>query len=213
MSFVMLEGSALNPSAQKIVQAVEAKTQVCLEFYKSLTGKPSWLPEMSLPRLRLRFLRPALSKDKPSWRRLAIALICFFSEWDFRNGLFDLRPAGGASGSFYLHLLKGCVLFESLVRENPKKKPVADALAPALQELQAELGLMGSLNISGTFNEILADLAQADNKIETALLFTSRLRNVSGIDLGNAEMLSRAQYRRLFEMIAAACLYVIACLY
>lgn len=213
MSFAMLEGGTLNPSAQKIVQAVEAKAQVCLEFYKSLNGKPVWLPDLALPRLRMRFLRPALSKDKPSWRRLAIALITFFSEWDFRSTLFDLYPVGGAAGPFYLHLLKGCVLFESLARENPKKKPTGEGLEAILQELGAELGITGLPKRGGSFNQILYDLAQAENKIETALLITSRLRGVSGIDLQDAPPLSRGQYQRLFEMTAAACLYIIACLY
>ena len=213
MFFIMLEGSQLNPSAQKLAQIAEAKLLRCLDFYKSLTGKPSWLPDCSLPRLRLRFLRPALSKNKPGWRTLAATFISFFIEWEFRNELFDLRPAGGTFEPFYLHLIKGCVLFEGLLKENPKKKAAGGTLEEILQELQPELGIALPSNFTGAFQEILSDLPQAEDRIETAILFAGRVRHAAGHRLSWEEPLSREQYGKLFEMVAAACLYAVACLY
>lgn len=213
MSFLLLEGSQLNPNAQKLAQAAEAKLQLCLEFYKSLTGKPTWLPDLSLPRLRLKFLRPALSRNDPSWRRLAVALISFLLEWDFRQGLLSLRSSDGTFEPFYLHLLKGCVLFEGLLNENPKKKPVGGDLAVVVDELHAELGINPPSNFSGRFNHILGDLAQVDNRIETAVGFTLRLRKAVLQASGDGESVSLAQYQQLFEMTAAAGLYALACLY
>lgn len=213
MSFIMLEGSQLNPSAQKLAQIAEAKLLRCLDFYKSLTGKPSWLPDCSLPRLRLRFLRPALNINRPGWRTLAATFISFFIEWEFRNELFDLRPAGGTFEPFYLHLIKGCVLFEGFLKENPKKKTAGGTLEDILQELQPELGITLPTNISGTFQEILSDLPQADQRIETAIQFAGRVRHAAGHRLSWEEPLSREQYGKLFEMVASACLYAVACLY
>jgi hypothetical protein len=213
MSFLLLEGSQLNPNAQKLAQAAEAKLQLCLEFYKSRAGKPTWLPDLSLPRLRLKFLRPALCRNDPSWRRLAVSLISFLLEWDFRKDLLHLRPLDGTFEPFYLHLLKGCVLFEGLLNENPKKKPAGDDLGAVIDELQSELGINPPTNLSGRFNDILSDLAQVDNRIETAVGFTLRLRKAVLQASGDGEAVSLAQYQQLFEMTAAAGLYALACLY
>ena len=213
MSFLLLEGSQLNPNAQKLAQAAEAKLQLCLEFYKSLAGKPTWLPDLSLPRLRLKFLRPALSRHDPSWRRLAVSLISFLLEWDFRKDLLPLRPLDGTFEPFYLHLLKGCVLFEGFLNENPKKKPAGAELGAVVDELHAELGINPPSNLSAGFNDLLGDLVQADNRIETAVGFTLRLRKAVLQASGDGEAVSLAQYQQLFEMTAAAGLYALACLY
>ena len=213
MSFLLLEASQLNPNAQRLAQAAEAKLQLCVEFYKSLAGKPAWLPDLSLPRLRLRFLRPALSSNNPSWRRLAVSLISFLLEWDFRKELHPLRVTDGTFEPFYLHLLKGCVLFEGLLNENPKKKPVGGDLAAVVSELQAELGISPPANLSGRLNDLLGDLDQADNRIETAVVFTLRLRKAVSQASGEGETVSLVQYRQLFEMVASAGLYALACLY
>jgi hypothetical protein len=213
MAFLLLEGSQLNPSAQKLAQAAEAKLQLCLEFYKSLSGKPTWLPDLSLPRLRLKFLHPALTRKDPSWRRLAISFISFLLEWDFRKELHPLRTADGTFEPFYLHLLKGSVLFEGLLNANPKKKPVGGDLGAVVDELHAELGINPPAILSGRFNDILGDLAQADNRIETAVVFTLRLRKAVSQASGEGDSVSLAQYQQLFEMTAAAGLYALACLY
>lgn len=213
MSFLQLEAGQLNPNAQKLAQTAEAKLQLCLEFYKSLAGKPNWLPDLSLPRLRLKFLRPALSRSDPSWRRLAVSLISFLLEWDFRKELHPLRTGIGTFEPFYLHLLKGCVLLEGLLNENPKKKPLGGDLAAVVDELHAELGINSPSNLSGRFNDLLADLNQADNRIETAVVFTLRLRRAVAQVSGEGEVISLPQYQRLFEMVAAAGLYAVACLY
>jgi hypothetical protein len=213
MSFILLEPGQLNPNAQKLAQAAEAKLQLCFEYYKSLAGKPTWLPDLSLPRLRLKFLHPALSRSNPSWRRLAVSLISFLLEWDFRNDLYPLRVTDGTFEPYYLHLLKGCVLFEGLLNENPKKKPVGGDLAAVVSELQAELGISPPSNLSGRLNGLLGDLAQADNRIETAVAFTLRLRRAVSQATGEGETVSLGQYRQLFEMVVSAGLYTLACLY
>lgn len=219
MSFVLLEGSQLNPSAQKLAQAAEARLVRSLEAYKALKGKPAWLPDCSLPRLRLRFLRPALSPDKPGWRTLAATFISFFIEWEFRNSLYDLRPAGGTFEANYLHLFKGCVLFESLLKENPKKQVAGGRLEELLGELRAELGISLPADFAGSFTQILTDLGSvtdipsADERIETAIGFACRVHDAAGHRLSWDEPLSREQYGKLFEMVASACLYAVACLY
>jgi hypothetical protein len=144
---------------------------------------------------------------------LAISLISLLLEWDFRKELHPLRTAEGTFEPFYLHLLKGCVLFEGLLNANPKKKPEGGELGAVVDELHAELGINPPSNLSGRLNALLSDLAQADNRIETAVVFTLRLRRAVAQASGEGETVSLAEYQQLFEMTAAAGLYALACLY
>ena len=212
--FITLDGKQPNQSAQKLVQIAEAKVLISLEFYKSLAGRPSWLPDFSMPRLRAKFLRPALDPKNRGWRTLVTTFISFFLEWDFRNGFFDIRPGKGSVEPFYLHLFKGCVLFESLLKEN-QSKPISDpTLWSALTSLSKELGFSGKPeDQTWTFPDIINDLSNADHQIETAMRFTYRVRNIAGHHLSWNIDLNQGQYQRLFEMIAASCLHAIACLY
>jgi len=41
-------------------------------------------------------------------------------EWDYRSTLIELRPGDGTAEPFFIHLFRGCVLFESLLKANPK---------------------------------------------------------------------------------------------
>lgn len=213
MLFVTLEGIQPLQSAQKLVQTAEAKIQRSLEFYKSLSGKPSWLPDCSLLRLRLKLLRPALQEKNASWRTLAINLISLFLEKEYRDDIYELRPGQGTLEPFYRHLFKGCVLFAHLLQGNPKKKPAADTLEGVLGELYAELGISPSLDHPGTFQDLLQDLSAADQRMETAILHALCTHNSIGSHLNWNMPMTQAQYHRLFEMVAASCLHAVACLY
>jgi hypothetical protein len=213
MLFVTLEGIQPLQSAQKLAQTAEAKIQRSIEFYKSLAGKPSWLPDCSLLRLRLKLLRPSLQLKNTSWRTLAINLISLFLEKEYRDDIFELRPGTGTLEPFYRHLFKGCVLFAHLLQENPKKKPAADTLEGVLGELHAELGISPSLEHPGDFQELLKDLAAADQRMETAILYTLSTHASIGSHLNWNMPMTQAQYHRLFEMVASACLHAVACLY
>jgi hypothetical protein len=213
MLFITLEGIQPLQSAQKLVQAAEAKIQRSLEFYKSLSGKPSYLPDCSLLRLRLKLLRPALQKENPGWLVLAINFISLFLEKGYRDEIFELRPGGGTFEPFYRHLFKGCVLFADLLKENLKKKPAADTLEGALAELHVELGISSILNPVGAFQDLLGDLTSADQRIETAISYTLSLQHSIGGHLNWNLPMTQAQYLRLFEMVASACLHAVACLY
>jgi hypothetical protein len=90
---------------------------------------------------------------------------------------------------------------------------VGGDLGAVVDELHAELGINPPAVLSGRLNALLGDLAQADNRIETAMVFTLRLRRAVSQASGEGESVSLAQYQQLFEMTAAAGLYALACLY
>ena len=136
-------------------------------------------------------------------------------EWDYRNILFDIRPVQGTAEPYFLHLFKGCVLFESILKGNPKKPPPINyTLGRTLRFLHSELGIPNDINIGNTnFPDIIADLAGVNDSIQTAIQFTGKIRNTLGHNLGWVVNLDKMQYQRLFRMVSSSCFHAIAYLY
>ncbi|HEX4919565.1 MAG TPA: hypothetical protein VFV92_02370, partial [Candidatus Bathyarchaeia archaeon] len=106
-----------------------------------------------------------------------------------------LRPTEGTTEPFFLHLFKGCLLFESLLKANPKK-PLnnAENLGQALQQLSSELGTPHNINLRGVdFSTILSSLPGSNNSIPSAVEYAGKIRNTVGHHLGwNASLDCRA---------------------
>jgi hypothetical protein len=128
--------------------------------------------------------------------------------------LIELRAESGTAEPFFLHLFKGCVLCESLLKANPKTAPKESTLGKVLDELAAGLGIPKKLGIGNTtFLQILGEISAADSEIKTAVRFAGRIRDTVGQDLGWEANFTRAEYDLLASMVASACLHAIACLY
>ena len=157
----------------------------------------------------------AVSNGGEFWRSSATALISYCLEWDYRSSLLNLRPIQGTAEPFFLHLFKGCVLFESLLKGNPTKQPpVNSTLGLCLDFLHNELGIAPNLGIGNTdFPTIIANLAGADDSIQTAIRFTGMVRNTLGHNLGWVVSLDNTNYQRLFTMVSSSCFHAIVTLY
>jgi hypothetical protein len=72
-------------------------------------------------------------------------------EWDYRSTLIELRPGDGTAEPFFIHLFKGCVLFESLLKANPKDipPPTRHTLDRVLQYLHSHLSTPANIDIGG----------------------------------------------------------------
>lgn len=212
--FLTLEGEQPLQAAQQLVQDAQEKVKRASDFYNGLVGKAPGISDLTVEEIRKKFLIPGLDQNKPGWRTLVSAFITYFIEWESRNEFYDIRPGGGTSEPFFLHLFKGCVLFESLLRINPKRTPKGHNLGGLLDNLSTELGIAPHPNIGGiTFPELIANLESSDNRIETAILNSGRVRNTVGHDLGWVAPMDKVEYQQLYLMIASSCLHVINCLY
>ena len=112
-----------NRRAKQLVMAMQGRIEGAIADYNSRPGRPAGLSDLELSHVRERFLRFAVSKGNEGWRSLATALISYFLEWDYRSTLIELRPGDGTAEPFFIHLFRGCVLFESLLKANPKDIP------------------------------------------------------------------------------------------
>jgi hypothetical protein len=196
--------------------SAQARVEEIIDDYNSRPGRPARTPKLNIDYIRDRFLRLAVSPGQERWRSLATAFISFLLEWDYRNMFLDLRVDEGTSEPFYIHLFKGCVLFESLLKANPEDPPPSDrnVLIRVLQYLYHHLGIPHDIRIGETdFNTVLQEISRADNSIPTAIRFTGRIRNTIGHDLGWVVNIDNNQYHLLFRMVAISCLHALACLY
>ncbi len=213
--FILIDGEAPAQAARNLVQVMQARTEELIENYNNRPGRIAGAVPLTIADVRERFLKPAITPGRENLRSSATTFISFNMEWDFRNLLFDISPIQGTAEPFFLHLFKGCVLFESLLKGkliNPP--PLNSPLGDSLKYLHNELGIPDNLNIGKTdFPTIIADLAGADDSIQTAIQFTGRIRNTLGHNLGWVVSLDKASYHRLFRMVSSSCLHAIFCLY
>jgi hypothetical protein len=215
LRFIQIEADQPDQAAQQLVQATREKVERAIAEYNARPGRPAGVPPLQLNGVRERFLRPAVSAGGERLRTLATAFISFFLEWDHRSLLMKLRGGEGTTEPFFLHLFKGCLLFESLLKANPTNAvPPNTQLGRVLQHLHQELGIPHDIQTTNfTFPAIMASLPTADNSIPTAIEFAARVRNTLGHDLGWNAALDTATYNRLAGMVASSCLHAIACLY
>lgn len=216
LRFIQIEGEPREQAARQLVLAMQARIEEVIYDYNSRPGRSASVHDLTLPEIRESFLSIAVMVGHERLRSLASAFLSFIIEWDYRNTLLDLRAGAGTIEPFFLHLFKGCVLFESLLKANPSQALPANAitLGRVLSNLYLDLGIPNNLNIGGAnFQAILQDLMQRDDSIQTAIELTGKIRNTVGHDLGWVIQLDKIQYHRLFRMVTASCLHSIACLY
>jgi len=216
LRFTLIDAAATDQAARPLVEATDARIRELIDNYNSRPGRAPGLAPLSLDVIRTALLLPSLHPGNEQLRSLATTLISFSLEWDFRNQLLELGPVNGTSEPFFMHLFKGCVLFESLLRCNSRMPPPANVqtLGRMLSLFRAELGLphpfdVGNADLPG----ILAELPELDESVSSALRITARLRNTIGHNLGWVVALTTANYHRLFRMVASSCLHAIAALY
>lgn len=216
--FLMLDGESDKQAAKKLTQYAQAKVERALKYYESDVVKDASIRNLSIDDLRNDFIYYALtSTTSLGLRTLVTAFITYCIEWDFRNEYFDYGVGRGTSEPFFLHLFRGCVLLESLVKLNPKKPPVGNTLMPMLNGLKNDLKIdpiqgkgQGQVFIlSDVFNE----MQNFNRSISQAIKIATIARNTVGHDLGWDINITQEQYRELYLIIAASCLHVIACLW
>ncbi len=215
LRFIQIEADQPEQAALLLVEETQRRLEIAIGNYNRLPGRPAAVAPLQLGDVRSCFLRRAVLPGGEGLRTLATAFISFLLEWDYLSALTVLRPSEGTTEPFFIHLFKGCLLFESLLRANPKKPPRAGrSLGEVLQFLSSELGTPHNINIGGIdFPTILASLPTVGDSVLTAVEYAGKVRNTVGHDLGWKAHLDTSSYDSLATKVASACLHAIACLY
>ncbi len=211
----LIQLDSISPEHRDFIGDAETRISNLILIYNSRAKSNN----LYLSDLRKKFLQPSLTDAHQNWRTLATTFISFCLEWNYRDELFTICPAPNTREPYFLHLFKGCLLFESLLKNNmnyPAKNAKSN-LEQELKRLQTQLKIddKAKLNINGkTLNQVLINIdVDADESMPTAMQYTGWLRNTLGHNLGWNVALSKDQYQRLFQMVASSCLHAIACLY
>jgi hypothetical protein len=192
----------------EIVAQIRADAENLIADYNGRIGGQN----LSLGDLRNCFLRPIITSGLPHTRTLVTALISFVAEWRYRAKLIHLFERGSRE-PFFLHLLRGCVLFESLLKGQTKKPLVSNTLGSVLRELLAELGIKTVRTSANNFNDVVAGLKPNMN-VEDTISSVVQARNTLGHNLvWIVADLDALSYDLLIKNIASACLHTISTLY
>jgi hypothetical protein len=100
--------------ARDIIALTAASAEQLLNDYRARPDAQA----ITLDELRDRFLRKILTSGLPEQRALVTAFISFVAEWPYRTKQMELIEEGSRE-PFFLHILRGCVLFESLLKAAP----------------------------------------------------------------------------------------------
>jgi len=214
--FLRLEGDRDEQAAKNLVKGAQNTLEEFLTIYNnSIELNKLSIRPLSIEEIRSSFLSPAVDSQNPDIRSLASTFITFFLEFKYRDFQLNLRKQPGTNEPFFIHLFKGCLLFESLLKYNPKKDVTTrNDLYKILKELAKELNLPEKFKIGGEkLPNILSNVKDLDDQFTTAVITTCKLRNTLGHNLGWNTQISRTQYLNCFLLIETSCLHSISILY
>jgi len=191
---------------------LRARIEESVKIYR--TRSDASAPALTFDEIQTSFLRPATQVGNEHLRTLVTTFISFILEWDHRYTLIDIRPELGTAEPFFIHLFKGCLLFESLLKDKAPNK--GRKLEAVLRELRARLGFSGRKQMvisARDFQKIINDLPSNDKTVYWAIVQTGRIRNTTSHNLGWRVALNPMTYNTLAESVVISCLHALACLY
>jgi len=213
--FFILDGDDEHQRGQDLVREAQQIVQKYIDKYnKIIKNADRGFSELNIDLLRNNFLKPKSSSNKPADRSIVTSLISYFLEFDSRYSQLSIRSETGTNEPFFTHLVKGCLLFESLLKNNPTLEIKKPTLGPVLKECYKKLGMLKAPKISaGNFSIVMDYIESEDYSIEFAITSTGKIRNTLTHNLGWPDQLTIEQYQKGFELIALSCLHVISILY
>jgi hypothetical protein len=116
---------------------------------------------------------------------------------------------------FFLHLLRGCVLFESILKESPIMLKNPGTLEKAISRASGKMGVASQLKISaGSFDKRVLQEIKPNMLAVQAAEYAAKCRNTLGHSLvWETPSLNKAKYDLLVEIIASACIHAISTTY
>jgi hypothetical protein len=196
--------------ARDIIAAMIGRMERLLDDYNIRPGAEP----ITLEELRIRFLCKITTTGDAPQRALVTTLLSFVAEWPYRARQIELVEAGSRE-PFFLHILRGCVLFESLLKAAPGTPPRLGNLEQALKHHAGALGIdPNKIKINQkNFNGVPSSLSSLMTMQDT-IISCGKSRNTVGHNLVWATTdLTSHNYDLLVKNIAASCLHAISKLY
>lgn len=206
--FMRLETTNQKQAAKQIVEILVDRLNRALQNYAARKGCRT----LTLDNVRDHFLNHL---KRPQRRTLTATFISFLAEWQHRAEMIDLAQDVSRE-PFFTHLFRGCLLFESLLKEQTSRSHKRETLGRLLNHHHLRTALRIDKPIKAKSPGLQAILRQLKPQqgLRTAIQCTAQTRNTLGHNLvWAASSLNRKNYDLLANNIAASCLHAIACLY
>lgn len=217
--FMVLDTVSLDQAALDLVKEAAATIESAVDRYNSDYAATSLAPvsKIDMSDIRTRLLERAVTTEQ-TWRTTASAFITFFLEAPARASQLDSRPQNGTLEPHFLHLFRGGLLLESLLKANPKPtRRQYSTMGGMLHDpdFKRELGLRRSPATGGVdFETLRASLAGNGYDITDAIEFAARARNVFGHRYDWAPRVGMrtfegAEYGKMVERIGVSAIHVL----
>jgi len=210
--FMVLDGQNPNQAAQELTDKAEKWLKTMIEEYNKVAGSVN----LTIGEIRQLFLEKAITNHQ-EWRTLVTTWITYLLEWSHRFHILNLRMESGTWEPFYLHLFKGCLLFESLLKSEPTGQVSDLSLGKILATnsyARTKLGISGDIT---TQSAPLSDILSKSNKkpacLENDIEVVVKLRNTIGHNLDWVTGISLSEYGALANKVSNSCLHAISTLY
>lgn len=222
--FFLLKGEEPRNAARLETLFVETKVERSIDYYNNEITKIDGICMLNIHDLRDVFCEYLLNnRDDPGLRSLLTTFITFVIEWDFRNEHFDLGVKKGTVEPILMHLSRGCVLFESLLKRNPfpkskhedQENDLGKLITYYMDELKVNLPNNFSSRKTGvnSLEKVLEELDKRSAYIDDSILMSYWLRNQLSHGLAWEVRIDQDSYRKLYFSVISSCLHVINCLW
>jgi hypothetical protein len=209
--FMQLDNRKQAQAAIGIVNIAVRKLEEMIHDYNEREGSKY----LTLPNVRDNFLKHCIECQEKYLRTVATTFVSFLLEWDYRLQMIDLSTAASHE-PFFMHLFKGCLLFESLLKMNPKQTVhKRDTLGELLGDacLLKRLHIEKINNSSHTLDQIAGSVVPRQC-VQAAADCTLQTRNRLAHNLGLAvPSLDQQRYELMGKNIFSSCLHAISLLY
>ena len=215
-NFIELRGEPSDQAGKELVELAELTLNDLVNKYNQFIKSNNENQEYSVELVRKYFLTRATKPEFPKLQSLATTFISYILEHESRYSQLQLVRNPSSKEPFLLHLFKGCLLFESLLKENPRVPQITprQTLGCALQNLYQFLDIKPDINTSTDhFQNVIDLIGRYDDSLNIAFEVTSKTRNTIGHSIGWVVDLNQNDYQQLFEIISNCCLHVIFRLY
>lgn len=219
--FLRLDDLPLEQAGRSLVR----QGRVALEQYADAVANEGG-EALSLQDYRARLVNQSIEGD-PQLRSVVTALLSFLLEIAPRRRQLDLAPPDTGTGEpFFLHLFKGGVLFESILRSSSDgagilaSKPKA-SLKDFLESSIVYQGLgfssppqgYGARTFSDLLRKVMSDSGSGDSFSHRAVRTVWGLRNATGHNLAWHSRPSLQEYDKLVVLVLGSIMLAVKKLY
>ena len=214
--FIELDSDPKEQAGRSLVERAKSEMNKLIQSYKNTLKTSNISATFSIEDLRNKLLKKATNPEMQKHQTISTALISYVLEYETQVKTLRILDTIESIEPFATHLFKGCVLLESILKDNPKKisdKPIKNDLIWWVNKYKTELSIDNLNLVAEDFQAIVNSLPYEQITINDSFSIACKIRNKIGHYLEWEMEIDEKDYLILFTAIGIACLHTINCLY